>query len=199
MDWTEVFLEESKLIYGDQIKTNYKIDESGKTIFDIDLLPSFIYMSWHFNQNNPNSQFQDLNHTIDRLFAEKLLRFNPIYRCIGLLDYHFYYYKGEKNHFFSHLKHQILPICKKKLESASDEIIPQNKHITFENFEKIIEEWIQINSKENPKKNLFLKLKKLKWIDILGLLIALIALLLSIILEWDKLIEVFNRFIPMNR
>ncbi|SDA37120.1 hypothetical protein SAMN03080617_00004 [Algoriphagus alkaliphilus] len=192
MDWTEVFLEESKLIYGDQITVNYELDESGKTIFDIDLYPSFIYTSWHFNKGNPSAQFQDLNHTIDKLFSEKLLRFNPIYRCTGLLDYHFHYYKGKKSLFLSHIKHQILPICKTKMENPKDKIIPQNQHITFENFEKIIDEWIHLQSKVNPKTNILWKLKNFKWVEILGLMVAVLALLLALIIDWDKLVEAFK-------
>ncbi len=78
------------------------------------------------------------------------------------------------------------------MENPKDKIIPQNQHITFENFEKMIDEWIHLQSKENPKTNILWKLKNFKWVEILGLMVAILALLLALIIDWDKLVEAFK-------
>lgn len=194
MDWNKVFMEESHLHYNGEITEGYKYDQGDRTILDIDLLPSFIYLAWYSNQKNPSGQFQRINQTIDRLFSEKLLRFNPIYKCVGLLDYHINFFQGEKVDFFFHIKHQILPICKEKFNNKEKEIIPENWHISFDDFEKIILEWIDSKSKEEKKINFLFKIKSLNWLQILSLLITTIGVLAGLIVDWDRILNSITKY-----
>jgi hypothetical protein len=195
IDWTEVFMEESHLLFQGKITKDYKYNQGERTLLDIDLLPSFIYLAWYQNQNNPNGQFQKINHTIDRLFAKKLLSFTPIYRCTEFLDYHFNYFTGQKALFFKYLRHEILPLCENIIEEMKDEKDFSSKIPKFETLSEVVQEWIIQNSKNESKSNLISKLKSFNWAQIVGILLTLISVIIAIIVEREILLEFFDQII----
>jgi hypothetical protein len=194
MDFNDMFLEETALYYGDQITTNYKLDDDGRTIFDIDILPSYIYTSWYFNQNDPNAQFRNLNSTIDRLFIKKMLSINPLYRSSGFLDYHFHYYTGEKSIFFTYLRYEIIPLREKIIKELEEDKDFTGKIPSNNSVKEIIQEWIELNNKKVVKANLFSLIKSLNWGLILGIVIAFLSLLTDWFFGWDIIKNFINSF-----
>lgn len=194
MDFNDVFMEETALLYEGQITTNYELDDYGRTIFDIDILPSYIYTSWYFNKNDPNAQFRNLNNTIDRLFVKKMLRFDPIYRSSGFLDYHFHYYAGEKSIFFTHLKHEIIPLSEKIIKELEEDKDFTGKIPSKNTVKEIILEWIELNDKKVLKTNLFSRIKSMNWGLMLGISIAFLSLITDWFFGWDIIKNFINSF-----
>lgn len=192
MDAGDMLMEETTLYYGGQITTNYELDVKGKTLLDIDISPTHIYMSWFFNKNDPNARFRELNKSIDRIFTKKLLQVEPIYRCTLLLDYHFYYYKGDVNLFFKHIKYEIIPLSSILIEELKKEGHHDRKIPDFEILNRVILEWIESKAPKR-RKNIFQKIKSLNWNQIVTILVSLLGLIIALIVERESLMDFFNQ------
>lgn len=198
MDAGEMLMEETALYYGDQITTNYELNDSGRTPLDIDILPSHIYMSWYFNENDINAQFRELNGYIDRLFSKKLLQVDPIYRCTMLLDYHFDYYKGDVDLFFKHIRYEIIPLSSILIEELKNEDHRDRKIPDFEILNRVILEWIE-SKVPKRRKNTFQKFKSLNWSQIITILISLLGVIIALIVERERLMEFLNQLISVSK
>lgn len=196
MDAGEMLMEETALFYGDQITTNYELDDSGKTLLDIDITPTHIYMSWYFNKNDVNAQFRALNKSIDRIFTKKLLQVDPVYRCTILFDYHFHYYNGDVDIFFKHIKYEIIPLSSIMIEELKKENDGNRKIPDFEILNRVILEWIESKTPKEKSKTIFQKSKSLNWIQYIGLLVTFAGVLIASIVERKNLVEFFKQFFP---
>ncbi|MGO3182166.1 MAG: hypothetical protein ACTIJ9_04970 [Aequorivita sp.] len=153
-----------------------------------------------------HQRFKLFNDCIDFAFVDFLERFSPFYKCTGFIEYHLYYYNGDKKNFYKHIKYQILSVVKQRKER-------NNSTFDYENLNDIIQDWLnekmkkgneyktkitnaknvivnndnsvknQVNSKRNFSKDK---------IALYSFIIAILGLVASFIIGWDNIKSFFN-------
>jgi len=206
---TEILMEEFHLYSNGNWTKDYKSINPKEDKFEISLYPSIVYATNQLNYSE-NEKFQSINNFIDNSFVDFLERFNPLYKCTSFIEYHLYYYKGDANDFYKHIKYQILSIIKKRKKNDT------KNDFDYENLELILNDWIKTkmeiekdnkfetniknvknvivnndskgNSKISNKKNKPLKDK----IEFYSIIIAVVGILVSIIIGWKEIIDFIN-------
>ena len=140
-DATELFMEEFQLFYGAETTPNFTSANPLADEFSIILYPSTIYAANHFSSSE-NEVFRYINKVIDGSFISFLERFDPLYKCTGFIDYHMQLYEGKRDDYIKHIKHQIIPLIRKR-KSQFD------KEIDYDNLESIVVDWVKERSSIN--------------------------------------------------
>lgn len=147
---TEIFMEEAYLMSDGNWTKDYNPISPKADKFEISLYPSIVYAANKLNYSE-NEKFQMFNDFIDSSFVDFLERFNPAYKCTSFIEYHLFYFKGEKSEFYKHVKYQIISVVKKRKEV-------KKKVYDYDNLEMILNDWC--DSKMNKKKEYSTEIKK---------------------------------------
>ncbi len=131
---TEILMEEFHLFSEGKWTKDYEPINPKTDRFEISLYPSILYAANKLNYSK-NEKFQMINDFLDNSFVDFLENFNPLYKCTSFIEYHLYYFKGDKTEFYKHIKYQILSIVKKRKEG-------QKKDFDYGNLELILTDWI---------------------------------------------------------
>lgn len=140
---TEILMEEAHLMSDGEWTKDYNPISPKTDKFEISLYPSILYAANKLNYSE-NEKFNSVNNFIDNAFVDFLERFSPLYKCTGFIEYHLYYYKGEKTEFYKHIKYQILSIVKKRKANES-------KNFDYDNLELILTDWFEKKIKVKDK------------------------------------------------
>ncbi len=140
-EFMEILMEEAHLISDGEWTKDYNPKNPKKDKLEISVYPSIVYAYNKFNYSE-NKKFHLINDYIDNSFVDFLEGFNPLHKCTSFIEYHFYFYQGNKIEFYKHIKYQILSIIKKRKKS-------KKKDFDYETLEIIINDWL----KEKMKKN----------------------------------------------
>ncbi|OBX22024.1 MULTISPECIES: hypothetical protein [Bizionia] len=144
----EILMEEAHLVSNGKWTKNYTAKNPKTDQFEISLYPSILYATNKLNYSE-NEKFRTINNFLDNQFVDFLERFNPLYKCTSFIEYHLYYFKGEKTEFYKHIKYQILSVVKKRKES-------KKKNFDYESLEQILIDWINEKMKvKEQKKSIF--------------------------------------------
>lgn len=127
---TEILMEEAYLMSDGQLAKNYNPINPKTDKFEISLYPSILYAANKLNYSE-KEKFDSVNGFIDNGFIDFLEGFNPLYKCTNFIEYHLYYFKGEKKEFYKHIKYQILSVIKKRKTT-------ENKTFDYDNLEMIL-------------------------------------------------------------
>ena len=200
-DLAEIIMEEFYLISNGEMTKNYESVNPKEDQFEISLFPSIVYAANKLKKTD-SEKFQMINNYIDNSFVDFLERFNPLYKCVGFIEYHLHFYNGDKDDFYKHIKYEILSIIRNRKKSDSK--------IDFENLEQIITDWLDTKMKNkntniNNAKNVIInngnknkteinspENKKDK-IGLYSLVAGLIGLVISIVVGWKEIVEFFTK------
>lgn len=137
---TEIIMEEFYLLSEGKMTESYTAVNSKEDKFEISLYPSIPYAANKLNYTE-TEKFQFINSYLDNAFVDFLVRFNPLHKSTGFIEYHLYYYEGDKNDFIKHIRYEILSIIKKRKESD------KNTESDYKNLEIIISDWVSSKMK----------------------------------------------------
>ncbi|WGF93980.1 hypothetical protein [Aequorivita marisscotiae] len=140
----EILMEEFYLFSEGKWTKDYEPKNPKTDKFEISLYPSIIYAGNKLNYSE-NEKFQMINDFLDSSFVDYLERFNPLYKCTSFIEYHLYYFKGNKTEFYKHIKYQILSVVKKRKES-------KKKDFDYESLEQILIDWVNEKMKVKEEK-----------------------------------------------
>ena len=141
---TEILMEEFYLFSEGKWTKDYEPKSPKTDKFEISLYPSIVYAGNKLNYSE-NEKFKMINDFLDSSFVDYLERFNPLYKCTSFIEYHLYYFKGDKTEFYKHIKYQILSVVKKRKES-------KKKDFDYENLEQILIDWVNEKMKVKEEK-----------------------------------------------
>jgi len=142
---TEILMEEFFLFSEGKWTKDFEPKNPKTDKFEISLYPSIVYAGNKLNYSE-SEKFQMINDFLDSSFVDYLERFNPLYKCTSFIEYHLYYFKGDKTEFYKHIKYQILSVVKKRKES-------KKKDFDYENLEQILIDWVNEKMKVKEEKN----------------------------------------------
>lgn len=204
-DLTEIIMEEFYMISNGEMNKSYESVNPKEDKFEISVFPSIVYAANKLKKTD-SEKFQMINNHIDNLFVDFLERFNPLYKCVGFIEYHLHFYKGNKDDFYKHIKYEILSIIRKRKNSDSK--------VDLENLEQIVNDWL-LSKMKNPNTNInnaknviinngnknktefketnFPEKNKKDKIGFYSLIAGIIGIIISIIIGWNEIIEFFNR------
>jgi hypothetical protein len=206
-DLGEIIMEEFHLSFGGKATPNYETKNPKEDEFEISLYPSIPYLSKKLNHTE-QEQFQSINNYLDHAFVDFLCRFSPLHKSITFVEYHLHFFAGDEKDFINHIKYQVLAIIRKRKMS-------KKYNCDYESLGQIIEDWVEMkkdkknssvennigkaknviinnNSKvksqgnklsEKPVKDYFAKI---------GLWIAVLGIIISIIVGWEEILEFFK-------
>ena len=139
----EILMEEAYLISDGEWTKSYDPISPKTDKFEISLYPSILYAANKLNYSK-SEKFHTINNYLDNSFVDFLENFNPLYKCTSFIEYHLYYFNGEKTEFYKHIKYQILSIIKKRKEG-------ENKNFDYKNLELIVTDWVNEKMKGKEK------------------------------------------------
>lgn len=142
---TEILMEEFRLISDGKWIKDCETNNPKTDKFEISLYPSIPYAANKLNYSE-NEKFQMINDFLDSSFVDFLERFNPLFKCTSFIEYHLYYFKGEKTEFYKHIKYQIISVVKKRKEL-------RKKDFDYDNLEQIITDWVNEKMKVKEVKS----------------------------------------------
>ncbi|MDY0780833.1 hypothetical protein [Tenacibaculum sp. IB213877] len=203
-DFAEIMMEEFYLFSEGKWTKDYESVNPKKDEFEITLYPSIVYAANKLGYSE-SKKFQVINDYIDNSFVNLLECFSPLYKCTSYIEYHLYYYSGEKEDFYKHIKYQILSIVKNRKLKNKD-------NFDYENLELTINDWLEMKKevKEN-KYNTNIKSAKNVYVNnnskiktqaytterknktgFYSILLAILGIIIAIIVGWKEILNFFN-------
>lgn len=170
----EIIMEEMFLFTNGESTKNYETINPKGDALALNLYPSFIYLA-NKTKKTEIEKSQFLNDCIDDEFVNFLTRFNPTYKLMDFIDYHYLLFKGEKKDFVKHIKYSIISLIerRKKYENGKD-------FDKYEKIENLVNDWI--NSKT----------KKPTDYKLLAIIISAISIIITVLINWDKIMKFLN-------
>lgn len=141
----DMLMEEFYLISDGQWTKSYNSINPKTDKFEISLYPSIVCAANNLYRSE-NEKFQMINNFLDKSFVTYLERFDPLYKCTSFIEYHLYYFKGEKIEFYKHIKYQIISIVKKRNEL-------KKKDFDYDNLIQILTDWVSEKMKVKEDKS----------------------------------------------
>lgn len=197
----EIIMEEFHLYSNGTATKNYDTINPKKDDLALNLYPSFILLA-NKTKKSDAEKSQFINECLDDEFVNFLTMFNPIYKLMDFIEYHFLLYKGEKQNFAKHIKYSIISLIqkRKKYENGKD-------FDKYEEIENLVLDWVASKKENNENNNLTTyssnKIKVTNNINnsqaskddykFIAILIPLAALIVYIIAEWQNIVVFFTK------
>ena len=179
----EIIMEEFHLYNNGESTKNYETVNPKSDALAINLYPSFIYLANKIKKDErEKSQF--INDCIDDEFVNFLTRFNPVYKLMDFIEYHYLLFDGDKNAFVQHIKYSIISLIerRKKFENGKD-------FDKYEEIEKLVLDWIESKTKVKDETTKITNPKDLY--KLIAIIISIVGLIITVLINWEKISKIF--------